>query len=860
MTYLKNRKEKIFSIALVFTLALSALLAIIPIAHAARTYKTYSYITAFPSPVGVGETVFVSAWLDRYPPSNSSARYAPYVPWTFVVTITDPSGQIQTKTLQSDPIGGATFTFTASALGTWTLKMHFQGAGPIPQDNNNTYTPSDSNVFSLVVQQDPIKPWPPAPLPTGYWTRPIDAQNREWWAISGSWSGMAPLGSPGNINAYDSLGKFNPYTTAPNSPHVVWTKPIEFGGLAGGKYGSIGFYSGDSYELKSSGFILAGVYYRNMPKTNTATGNGFIGVDLRTGKELWHTPNGTISYGQLLQYDSQNQHGVIPYLWSTSLDVYDANTGLWLMNLANSPGGSMFQDEKGNILSYILSQTQHRISLWNSTRAIEYGKPSGPGTGMSGIDYWRPAYGVASDARAGIMWNNTIPAVEGNPSIIKIDPVDRVILARGTIAANDTYPDGVEVDAGYSMDDGHQIWVKFRTGEDAVLGQQAGFGYNVGPGAYVVQKQETEVFHCFNILTGEKMWTSEPRSSPWGSYYTTIGDNSVQFAYGNVYVTSYDGILQCYEVATGKNIFNSYVGDAGLETPYGTWPLWGSLAVADGKVYAGTNEHSINQPMYRGERLYCFDAYTGEMIWKVFGIDMNPMIADGYLVVFNSYDMQNYCFGKGLSATTVEGPLTAVPQGASMVIQGTITDQSSGQTCLGVPAAGTPAIADASMGQWMEYLYMQKPKPTNATGVPVTLVAIASDGTSETIGSTTSDVSGTFAISWTPSTKGLYTIVANFDGTDSYYSSWAETHVAVGDPTSTAPSANDVANQVVSQLPTPAPYPTSASASDVANQVISKMPLQVDNTMLITLVLAVGVIVAILVAVNIVVSLRKQQK
>jgi len=520
----------------------------------------------------------------------------------------------------------------------------------------------------------------------------------------------------------------------------------------------------------------------------------------------------------------------------------------------------MFQDEKGNILSYILSQTQHKIALWNSTRAIEYGKPTGPGTGNTGINYWRPSYGVASDARAGIMWNNTIPAVEGNPSIIKVDLVDGVILTRGQISANATYPDGVDVTAGYSTVDGHQMWVKFRTGDDAVLGSQNTFGINIGPGAYVIQRQENMVFICFNIKTGEKMWTSTPRTNPWGSYYTTIGDTSVLFAYGNVYVTSYDGTVQCYEVATGKNLWNTFIGSSGFETPYGTWPLWGSLAVADGKVYAGTNEHSINQPMYRGERLYCFDAYTGDIIWNVYGIDMNPIISDGYLVTFNSYDMQNYCFGKGPSATTVLAPMTTVPLGTSVLIQGTVTDESPGtkqSTQDAIFQHGVPAISDESMGPWMEYVYMQKPQPTNATGVTVFLQAMKSDGTVIDIWHTETDIMGHYEYTWNPPDADTYKILATFEGSESYYSSSDQCGLSIGPAASSVnvPSANEVASQVVSQLPVQTPVPTAPSASEVANQVIAQIPVA-DNTMILVAI----AVLAVLVVVNIVLVLRKQKK
>ena len=113
-----------------------------------------------------------------------------------------------------------------------------------------------------------------------------------------------------------------------------------------------------------------------------------------------------------------------------------------------------------------------------------------------------------------------------------------------------------------------------------------------------------------------------------------------------------------------------------------------------------------------------------------------------------------------------------------MLIQGTVTDQSPGQTCLGIPAAGTPAISDASMSDWMAYLYMQQPKPTNATGVPVTLSVFDPNNNTYAIGTTTSDVNGHFGLMWTPPVPGYYTITATFAGSNSYYGSTAETPMA----------------------------------------------------------------------------------
>jgi hypothetical protein len=86
----------------------------------------------------------------------------------------------------------------------------------------------------------------------------------------------------------------------------------------------------------------------------------------------------------------------------------------------------------------------------------------------------------------------------------------------------------------------------------------------------------------------------------------------------------------------------------------------------------------------------------------------------------------------------------------------------------------------------MEYLYMQKPCPTNTTGVPVKLEAFGADGSYTEIGTVTSDPYGNFKSAWTPTKQGLYTIMVTFAGSDSYWSSYAATGLSVG-PAPAAP-------------------------------------------------------------------------
>ena len=95
------------------------------------------------------------------------------------------------------------------------------------------------------------------------------------------------------------------------------------------------------------------------------------------------------------------------------------------------------------------------------------------------------------------------------------------------------------------------------------------------------------------------------------------------------------------------------------------------------------------------------------------------------------------------------------------------------------------------MSDWMEYVYMQKPRPTNATGVEVTIDVLDSNGNYRPIGKTTSDANGFYSFQWEPEIEGKYTVIATFLGSESYWPSHAETAFVVtgAAPTPTAQPA-----------------------------------------------------------------------
>ena len=99
----------------------------------------------------------------------------------------------------------------------------------------------------------------------------------------------------------------------------------------------------------------------------------------------------------------------------------------------------------------------------------------------------------------------------------------------------------------------------------------------------------------------------------------------------------------------------------------------------------------------------------------------------------------------------------------------------------------------------MDGLYQQKPLPTDAVGVNVTLSVLDSNNNYHDIGTATTDANGFYYFEWTPDIPGKFKVVATFGGTNGYWPSFAEAAFTVME----APEA------------TPAPTAQPASAADL---------------------------------------------
>ncbi len=674
---MKNSKtKKTIILTLLVLMAVSGLTLGINSAIAANSKSaSYIFVTATPNPIGLGQSIQVVIFMSAVTPDaieNTGSR------WQGVtVDITKPDGTSDTRgPFTMDAVASGFFLYPADMLGTYKFQAKFPGQTIPPyfspfglsSDVPTDYAASQSPTVSVTVTTTPAPAPHDIPLPTSYWTRPVNGMNHNWWQISSNWL-MPAWGQMSR--QFDQGSAYDPWTQAPDTAHILWTEPITFGGLAGGEFGGTSFHNGMSYEqfFKPPVIIGGRIYYNTIVANEpTAAGLGTNGyttttyeefssitcMDLYTGEKIMTISQASLSFGQIYNYISPNQGGTFAYLWDTNgpggtWKMYDAWTGEYMLSLKNVPAGQVMLNNAyggpGEIIIYSLDSATGTLSMWNSTRVL---LPRGAGVNPF---TWRPAnflgqtldstgttnmtvpgYFITSFDTNGIQWTKQLANFPPGASIQQV-AFDTIWVMAGTGSSGQVFAAPLyQTWASYSMTDGSQksspasfdLVTGLPANASSYAGGISGQPFITKEGILPIFVKETMQFYAFDLKTGARAWgPTKALTNAWGifNWQSDFVADDVFYNWG------FDGMVHAYDAKTGVSLFDFDAGSAGTMNPYGVNALYQGILVADGKLFAQTGDHGNGaQPLYQGEMLFAMDAKTGQSLWNMSGWFTQPAL------------------------------------------------------------------------------------------------------------------------------------------------------------------------------------------------------------------------------------------
>ncbi len=233
INYIITNKKTFRSLSLILLLAMTVIIAFAQPSLAQvgviQPEKTSGFASVAPTLVGVGQylTVIYGSFLYLQPALISHIFNGFY---GLTVTFVKPDGTKDTfmpidgtgayVAGETQALGALYFTdYAPDMAGNWSVSFTMPAQNITDSSGTVLYQGCTSNTAYFTVQTDPVLagllngyPWAELPNSNAYWSYPINANNREWSAISGDWTGLSlirwlrltvPLSSDGSPMVQD---------------------------------------------------------------------------------------------------------------------------------------------------------------------------------------------------------------------------------------------------------------------------------------------------------------------------------------------------------------------------------------------------------------------------------------------------------------------------------------------------------------------------------------------------------------------------------------------------------------------------------------------------------------------------------
>ena len=410
--------------------------------------------------------------------------------------------------------------------------------------------------------------------------------------------------------------------------HVMWTKPIQSGGVVGGNMfydgggypgngQGVGYYEGTAYEQRYiNPIIMDGILYYMAPLGFDAPSYGpLTALNLQTGEVVW-TSN-TLpapSFGYIYNLWNPDEHGTFPPilicpLGSTWLMV-DGFTGTILFNVTGVPSGYVAAGPSGEQLLYVLQNKGNTanpnwyLAEWNSSKLWQY--DVNPFTGGGSLS---PAIINASTGTLVTIFPASNQAAAQNTYIVQAD-VGFNTQVPGTLLDSTRYPSECTYDWNVSIP-------QLNNPGGSAPSVIAGMYNNVlltlngtlpaspssfnGAGSYTPY-----TYMAFDLTIGHEgafKWinTLQPVPNNVTVYYAGVDPTTNVFIEENYETLNWVG----YSLTTGQKIWGPTPAMEALDYYGQTAPNEFCGQLAFGNLYTSAF----------GGTVYCYDDLTGELKW-----------------------------------------------------------------------------------------------------------------------------------------------------------------------------------------------------------------------------------------------------